>query len=59
MIFAGKLVKTLLNREQNAGKYEVTWNAANDQGSAVASGVYLYRMVSDGFVKTRKMILMR
>ena len=48
----GKLVETLLNQKLNPGNYEITWNAAK-----YASGVYFYRLLTDGFEQTKKMIL--
>ncbi len=50
----GRVVSTLVNQTQEAGEKSVIWNAGN-----MASGVYFYRLITDNFVKTRKMILMR
>lgn len=48
----GQEVKTLVNEVQSAGEHKVKWNAGG-----MASGVYMYRLESNGFVQTRKMIL--
>ena len=40
----GRRVATLVNADQGAGSYETIWNARNDAGSPVASGVYIYRI---------------
>jgi hypothetical protein len=37
-----------------AGNYKVDWNA-----EGIASGVYLYRLQTDNFFATKKMILLR
>jgi hypothetical protein len=50
----GQEVATLVNKKQVAGRYEVEFNA-----SSLVSGVYFYRLVSTGFVKTKKLILLR
>lgn len=55
----GQKVKTLVDVEMDAGSYPVTWDGDNDEGSAVASGVYFYKMVAGDFVQTRKMMLMK
>lgn len=50
----GQEVCTLVDEFQKAGYKNATWTADN-----VASGVYFYRLQSDGLVLTKKMILMR
>ncbi|MCC6866443.1 MAG: T9SS type A sorting domain-containing protein [Ignavibacteria bacterium] len=49
---SGKLVNRLVNQHFNAGTFEVTWNASN-----YSSGVYFYKLETDGFTETKKMIL--
>jgi len=51
----GKEVETLVNEELPAGRYKVTFNNA----SKLASGIYIYRIISNDFVETKKMILMK
>ncbi len=48
----GREVEKLVNQNLNAGSYEFDWNAAE-----YPSGVYFYRLESDQFVETKKMIL--
>jgi hypothetical protein len=50
----GEEVATLVSDRLSAGSYSYEWDASH-----LASGVYLYRLEADGFVQTRKMILMR
>ncbi len=50
----GKEVAVLVNKSLSAGTYVTEWNA-----SGFSSGVYFYRMVTDGFQETRKMMLVR
>jgi photosystem II stability/assembly factor-like uncharacterized protein len=50
----GREVATLVNEMKNPGDYTVEWN-----GSAFASGIYFYTLQSDGFVETKKMLLVR
>jgi hypothetical protein len=57
---AGQLVKTLMDGQQAAGQvHEATWNGLDDAGQPVSSGVYFYKLTSKGFVKTRKMVLLK
>jgi hypothetical protein len=37
----------------------VTWDGRDDWGKEVASGVYFYKLQTEGFTQTRKMVLMR
>jgi hypothetical protein len=50
----GREVATLVSDPFTAGTYTVTFN-----GSKLASGVYLYKMVSGNFTETRKMVLIK
>lgn len=55
----GQKVKTLISSEFPAGDHSITWNGKDDNGSAVSSGIYYYRMKSGKFSSTRKMVMMK
>jgi len=55
----GQIVSRLVDKEQTAGSYRVSWNGTNMDGSAAPSGIYFYRLEGDGFAKTMKMTLMK
>ena len=57
--FLGRKVRTLLNKKQSAGSYEVSWDGKNDQGIKVASGIYFYTLRAGKYVKTNRMILLK
>ncbi len=50
----GKVVKTLVNKPQSAGKYSVSFNADN-----LTSGVYFYRIKIGDFSAVKKMVLLK
>ncbi len=50
----GNEVKTLVNEEQEAGKYQFEFNAVS-----FASGIYFYSLQAGDFVSTKKMILLK
>ena len=50
----GKEVTKLVDRKLSAGSYEVNWD-----GSSYPSGVYFYKLISDEFVDTKKMLLLK
>ncbi len=55
----GKLITTLVNKEQSAGWYEIKWNGKNKIGKAVPAGAYLSRVTFGNEVKTTKLMLLR
>jgi len=50
----GRKVKELVNEKQQAGRYEVQFNASN-----LASGVYIYQLIAEKYISSRKMILLK
>ena len=57
--FSDSEVITLMDRDLNAGRYRVQWDARDAAGRAMASGVYFYRVEAGEHAATAKMILMR
>ena len=55
----GREVRTLLNNKINAGFQSVKWDATNDFGKPVSAGVYIYQIQADGFIQSKKMILLK
>ncbi len=50
----GKKVKTLVNRFQPAGEYNIIFKV-----KGLSNGIYFYKLTMGKFVQTRKMILMK
>jgi hypothetical protein len=50
----GKEVGMLVNREMEAGSYKVEFDAAN-----LPSGIYFYKLQTNTFVQTKKMVLIK
>jgi len=55
----GEEVRTLFDGHRPAGRYEVEWNAQNNFGARVASGIYLYQLKGDGVSEVRRMVLLQ
>jgi len=69
----GRKVKTLARGPQEIGYYTVTWDATDDHGMVLASGVYFFQLIArslnpkleynsiqaSDFIQTRKTILLR
>ncbi len=50
----GREVKTLVNKEQPSGAYEIEFN-----GTKLASGIYFYTIHAGKYIKTKKMVLIK
>ncbi len=50
----GNEIETLVNENQDAGSYSVDFNA-----SSLPSGIYFYKLVTEKFSETKKMILVK
>ncbi|MBS1515048.1 MAG: T9SS type A sorting domain-containing protein [Bacteroidetes bacterium] len=50
----GREIALLVNEAKQAGSYAVDFNA-----SSLSSGVYYYRLQTEGFTETRKMVLLK
>jgi hypothetical protein len=55
----GRLVRTLVAGSRGVGRHVETWNGVADDGSRVASGVYLARLTADGVTGMMKMMLLK
>ena len=55
----GQRVAVLQQGPGKAGVHRVRWDGRDDRGRPLASGVYLYRLVTTGNVQTRKLTLLR
>lgn len=56
---AGRLVRTVVDRDEEAGRRVVNWDGLDGRGERAASGVYFCRLTTGSYTNTRKMILMR
>jgi len=55
----GQLVTTLVDEVKTPGYYSVSWNARDQNGLRVPSGVYIARMVTNNYSMTRKLVLLK
>ena len=54
----GREVSTLVDEELRAGSYEVNFSALSG-GSSYPSGVYFYRLETNNFSETKRMVLLK
>ena len=55
----GQRVRTLAQGSHEPGRYRVMWNATNDYGQSLSSGMYIYRIHSGDFVSLKILSLMK
>ncbi|MCC5913305.1 MAG: choice-of-anchor D domain-containing protein [Balneolaceae bacterium] len=51
---SGQLVRTIVNEQQGEGRYELEINISD-----LSSGVYIYRLIVDDFIDSKKMMLVK
>jgi hypothetical protein len=54
---SGRLVRTLVAGEVEAGEHRIDWNRMADNGSRVASGIYFCRLQAGSTTLTRRMVV--
>ncbi len=56
----GQLVQTVVNNQKlSPGEHSFTWDGKNDDGQPVATGIYFFKITSEKYSATRKIVLMK
>jgi photosystem II stability/assembly factor-like uncharacterized protein len=55
----GQQIKTLVNTEQSAGNYQISWDGRDRSGQQVASGIYLYTLQVGEQKQTRRLTFLK
>lgn len=55
----GRKVRVLVDEFFSAGTHSVIWKSRDDNGHTVSNGIYLYRVITDSHIITRKMVLLK
>jgi hypothetical protein len=56
---AGKKVRMLVEAHQEPGNKHVAWDGADEAGERVSSGIYIYRLETEGFTAARKLTVLK
>ena len=56
---SGRLIKKLIDRRQDPGRYNLSWGAVDEHGWPVPAGIYFVRLEAGDFIKTKKLVLTR
>jgi PKD repeat protein len=55
----GQEISTLIDDQMPEGFWQTTWEGRDNSGAQVSSGIYIYKIQTEGFVQARRMILLR
>ena len=55
----GQKVRSLVDGMYPPGNHSVQWNGVDDKNRSAGSGIYLYRMQTEGYTSTQKMLLIK
>jgi hypothetical protein len=55
----GREIKTLLNESRHPGEYETKWDGTDNNHRSAGSGVYIVSLISSGYNKSIKVLLMK
>ncbi len=55
----GQLMRTLLDETRETGTYNIVWDGRDKQNRLLTAGVYFYRLETNGYSQTKKVVLTR
>ncbi|MCW3131115.1 MAG: T9SS type A sorting domain-containing protein [Candidatus Methanospirare jalkutatii] len=55
----GRLIRTLLDRTLQPGRYDVAWDGSDNAGNVVGSGVYFYRLETSKAKFSKRMLVVK
>lgn len=55
----GHEIRVLTDKIYNAGSYDSDWNSTDKNGTRIPSGIYLYRLITNNFQISKKMLLLK
>ncbi|RLC51810.1 MAG: hypothetical protein DRI23_04240 [Candidatus Cloacimonadota bacterium] len=55
----GQKIRTLVSESLSSGNYNIFWNGKNDQNKSAASGIYFYKLKTDDFESSGKMLMLK
>ncbi len=55
----GKLVRSLYNGQKTSGEHSIYWDATDNHGNLLPSGIYYYRLSSEDVTQTKKLIYLK
>ncbi len=56
---SGRIIRTLLEKTEKAGCYSIVWDGRDNNGKRCPPGIYFCRLVTESFIKTEQIILLK
>ncbi len=55
----GRVVKTLVDEDQDIGYQSIQWDSTNDRGGPVSTGIYIYTLETEMGRQSKKIVLLK
>jgi len=55
----GRKIETLVNEFKSAGYYSESWDGRDYNGFTVSTGIYFYRLMTDNYSQTKKLLIIK
>jgi len=55
----GLKIKSLVNSSKSSGNHSIQWDATNESGDLVSTGMYFFTIQADKFRDTKKMLFLK
>ena len=55
----GREIITLIDAPQEAGRYKIVWNGMDRHNNPVASGTYIYQIITDNYKSSKKIVFIK
>lgn len=55
----GQLVRSLTSGQYTSGSHSVAWDGKDDENKPVCSGLYLYKLITNDQVISKKMLILK
>jgi flagellar hook assembly protein FlgD len=55
----GRLIKVIADETMQPGAHQFTWNAKDEKGNAVITGIYFLRFNTGNYSETKKLVVVK
>jgi flagellar hook assembly protein FlgD len=55
----GREIRSLDKGQKDYGYHTLEWDSKDNYGNKVGAGIYLYQLLTEGYIKNNKMVLIK